>query len=50
MVSHYCDMCDETIHRKSKTKHTKSKSHLVMNSYVRKKHALDDVYWKKKNS
>ena len=46
MVDYYCEICDKTINRKSKTKHIRSKNHLHMNSYVRQKHTLGDVYWK----
>ena len=46
MEDYYCKICDKTINRKSKTKDIKSNVHLHMNSYVRKKHALGDVYWK----
>ena len=46
MMDYYCDICDKTIKRKSKTKHIKSKNHLHMKSYVREKHTIGDVYWK----
>ena len=47
MVNYYCEICDKTINRKSKTKHIRSKSHLHMNFYVRQRHTLGDVYWKR---
>ena len=46
MVGYYCEICDKTINRKSKTKHIRSKIHLHMNSYVKQKHTLGDVFWK----
>ena len=46
MMDYYCDICDKTIKRKSKTRHVKSKSHLHMKSYIREKHTIGDVYWK----
>ena len=46
MMDYYCDICDKTIKRKSKTRHIKSKSHLHMKSYVRDEHTIGDVYWK----
>ena len=46
MMDYYCDICDKTIKRKSKTRHNKSKSHLHMKSYIREKHTIGDVYWK----
>ena len=45
-MDYFCDICDKTIKRKSKTKHIKSKSHLHMRSYVREKHTIGDVDWK----
>ena len=45
-MNYYCDICDKTIKRKSKTRHNKSKSHLHMKSYIREKHTIGDVYWK----
>ena len=45
-MDYYCDICDKTIKRKSKTRHIKSKSHLQMKSYIREKHTIGDVYWK----
>ena len=45
-MDYYCEICDKTIKRKSKTKHIKSKSHLHMKSYIRKKHTIGNVYWK----
>ena len=45
MVNYYCGICDKTINRKSKTKHIKTKNHSFLDSYVRKKHNFDDVYW-----
>ena len=44
MDDYYCDICDKRINRKSRTKHIKSKSHSNMNSYVRQKHSVGDVY------
>ena len=46
MMNYYCEICDKTIKRKSKTKHIKSKSHLHMKSYIREKHTIGNVYWK----
>ena len=46
MIDYFCDICDKTIKRKSKTTHIKSKNHLHMKSYVREKHTIGDVYWK----
>ena len=46
MMDYYCEICDKTIKRKSKTTHIKSKNHLHMKSYVREKHNIGDVYWK----
>ena len=46
MMDYYCDICDKTIRRKSKTKHIRSKSHLYMSSYVKQKHTIGNVYWK----
>ena len=46
MMDYFCDICDKTIKRKSKTKHLKSKNHLHMKSYIRDKHIVGDVYWK----
>ena len=46
MTDFFCDICDKTIKRKSKTRHIKSKSHLHMKSYVGEKHFIGDVYWK----
>ena len=46
MMDYFCDICDKTIKRKSKTRHIKSKSHLHMKSYIRQKHNIGDVYWK----
>ena len=46
MMDYFCDICDKTIKRKSKTRHIKSKSHLHMKSYIREKHTIGDVYWK----
>ena len=46
MTDYFCDICDKTIKRKSKTRHINSKSHLHMKSYIREKHTIDDVYWK----
>ena len=43
--NYYCNICGKTIKRKSKTKHIKSKGHSYMNSSVREKHTLGDVYW-----
>ena len=37
MNFYYCEICDKTIKRKSKTKHIKSNSHL---------HTIGNVYWK----
>ena len=41
MTDYFCDVCDKTIKRKSKSKHIKSKSHLHMKSSKRKTH-----YWR----
>ena len=46
MMDYFCDICDKTIKRKSKTRHIKSKSHLHMKSYIREKHTIGNVYWK----
>ena len=46
MTDYFCDICDKTIKRKSKTRHIKSKSHLHMKSYIRDEHTIGDVYWK----
>ena len=46
MMDYFCDICDKTIKRKSKTKHLKSKSHLHMKSYIKDEHIIGDVYWK----
>ena len=46
MMDYFCDICDKTIKRKSKTRHIKSKSHLQMKSYIREKHTIGNVYWK----
>ena len=46
MMDYFCDICDKTIKRKSKTRHIKSKSHLNMKSYIREKHTIGNVYWK----
>ena len=46
MMDYYCDICDKTIKRKSKTRYIKSKSHLHMKSYIKEKHTIGDVYWK----
>ena len=46
MVDYYCKICDKTINRKSRTHHIKSKGHSYMNSYVRDKHSLGDIYWR----
>ena len=46
MIDYFCDICDKTIKRKSKTRHIQSKSHLQMKSYIREKHTIGDVYWK----
>ena len=46
MKDYYCDVCDKTIKNKSKTIHLKSKNHLHMQSYVREKHIVGDIYWK----
>ena len=43
MKDYYCEICDRTINRKSKTKHIKFKGHSHMNSYVVEKHTIDDV-------
>ena len=45
-MDYFCDICDKTIKRKSKTKHLKSKNHLHMKSYIREVHNVGDVYWK----
>ena len=37
MKDYYCEICDKTIKRKSKTKHIKSKSHSHMKSYIKEK-------------
>ena len=42
MMNYYCDICDKTIKRKSKTRHNKSKSHLHMKSYIKRK----THYWR----
>ena len=46
MVDYYCKICDKTINRKLGTHHIKSKGHSYMNSYVREKHAVGDIYWR----
>ena len=46
MNDYYCDISVITINRKSKTKHIKSNSHSYMNSYIREKHTIGDVFWK----
>ena len=46
MMDYYCEICDKTVKRKSKTKHIKSKSHLHLKSYIREKHTIGNVYWK----
>ena len=46
MMDYFCDICDKSIKRKSKTRHIKSKIHLHMKSYIREKHTIGDVYWK----
>ena len=46
MLDYYCEICDKTINRKSKTKHINSKTHL--NTYfniVINKHIFGDVFW-----
>ena len=45
-MDYYCEFCDKTIKRKSKTKHIKSESHLHMKYYVREKHTNGNVCWK----
>ena len=45
MGEYYCDICYKTIKRKSKTKHTNSKSHSDMSNYIRKVHYVGDIYW-----
>ena len=45
-MHYFCDICDKTIKRKSKTKHLKSKNHLHMKSYIGDEHIVGDVYWK----
>ena len=45
-MDYFCDICDKTIKRKSKTRHIKSKSHLPMKSYIREQHTTGNVYWK----
>ena len=46
MMDYFCDICDKTIKRKSKTKHLKCKNHLQMKTYIRDEHIVGDVYWK----
>ena len=47
MNEYFCEICDKTIRLKSKTKHIGSEGHSHMNYYVREKHFLGDIHWKR---
>ena len=46
MNKDYCDDCDITINKKSKSRHLLSQNHSQMKSYVRQSHDVGDIYWK----